>query len=282
MNGAIDIHVHHGPESVQERRQSALETACSARDLGMRAIVLKNHEYNSVPLAKLVSELVPEVQTFGGLTLDNDTGGLNPAAALVAARMGAKIIWMPTLTSANTKEVFEGLTGLELHGEEIDILDANGKLKAEVKEILQILKEYDVALASGHVTPKETFTLVEEAQRIGLTRIVVTHPLQQPLFATLFTMDELKQLAKSGVYIEHCFWGCMPPIGTTIPKTLVDATNELGAENCIMSTDFGMEYYPSAPEGLRLFVATMLKKGLTEQQVELMVKTNPARLLGLD
>ena len=107
MSGSIDMHVHFVPDSLLERRQDALRLAYSARELGMRAIVLKSREYNTAPVALLVSELVPEVQIFGSLTLDNEVGGLNPAAVLAAARMGAKVIWMPTFTATMLRNGLE-------------------------------------------------------------------------------------------------------------------------------------------------------------------------------
>jgi predicted TIM-barrel fold metal-dependent hydrolase len=92
----------------------------------------------------------------------------------------------------------------------------------------------------------------------------------------------MKQLAQSGAYIEHAFWEWMPTLTTNDPKVIVDAVKEIGAERSIMSTDLGQLYNPPAPEGMRLFIATMLRKGLDEQEIELMVKTNPAKLLNLD
>ena len=92
--------------------------------------------------------------------------------------MGAKVIWMPTFSSSNSKSVVEKVLGFKLPGVEQVILDSTGKLKAEVKEIFQIVKEYNIVLASGHVSPREIFALAEEAQRIGFTKLVVTHALQ--------------------------------------------------------------------------------------------------------
>jgi predicted metal-dependent phosphotriesterase family hydrolase len=62
----------------------------------------------------------------------------------------------------------------------------------------------------------------------------------------------------------------------------VELVGTVSAEMCIMSTDLGQSYNPPAPEGMRLFIGTMLRKGLKEDQVEVMVKTNPAKLLGLN
>jgi len=47
VSGAIDMHVHFGPESLMERRQNALQLARSAKEMGLRALVLKNR--NIIP-----------------------------------------------------------------------------------------------------------------------------------------------------------------------------------------------------------------------------------------
>jgi hypothetical protein len=281
MMGAIDMHIHFNPDSLILRREDALELAYSARDLGMRGLVLKAREFNTVPVALLVGKLVPEVRVFGSLTLDNEVGGLNAAGALSAARMGAKVIWMPTVTSANSKARSESAMGLKLPGQGQVILDSKGKLKPEAREILRIVKEYDIVLGSGHVSPQETFALVEEGRRIGLTKMVVTHALQASLMDSGLSADEIKQLAGSGAFIEHSFWGWMPTVSQADPKQIVESIKSTGAEHCILSSDFGQSYHPPAPEGLRLFIATLMRNGLGEKEIELMVKTNPARLLNL-
>ncbi len=281
VSGAIDMHVHFGPESLMERRQNALELAVSASEMGMKALVLKNREYNTVPIASLVSEIVPEVQVFGSLTLENEIGGLNPSAAIAAARMGAKIIWMPTFSSSNSKSVVEKVLGFKLPGTEQVILDSNGVLKSEAKEILHIAKDFDIVLATGHISPKETFALAEESQKIGFTKLLVTHALQGALTSVLCSNDELKQLAGEGVYIEHSFWDVLPTMNSYDPTQIVELVKAVGAEHCIMSTDLGQSYNPPAPEGMRMFIATLLRKGLDTGEIETMVKTNPARLLGL-
>ncbi len=281
MDGAIDMHVHFGPESLVERRQNALQLAQTARDLKMRAIVLKNREYNTQPTAYLVNQMVPDFQLFGSLTLDNETGGINPSAVISAAKMGAKVIWLPVFTSENSKPNAEKIMGIKLPGGTQYILDSSGKLKPEVLEILRIVKEYDIVLATGHISPKEIMVLSEETHRIGFNKLVVTHALQGILMLQMLTTDQMKQLVKNGAIIENSFWEWMPTLAGTDPQLIIDLVHALGAENCIMSSDMGQAYNPPAPEGFRLFIATMLRKGLQEKEIEIMVKTNPARLLGL-
>ncbi len=282
MKGSIDMHIHFSPDFLMERRQDAMELTRSAKELGMRAIVLKSREFNTVPLALLANKLNPEVQVFGSFTLDNEVGGLNTAGALAAARMGAKVIWMPTITAANSKAKAERIMGLKLPGEGQFILDSSGKLKSEAREILHIVKDFNIVLASGHLSPREIFALADESQRVGFSKMIITHPLQSQLMDEALSIDELKQIASTGAIIEHCFWGWMPTVSKSDPKQIVEAVKAIGAEKCIMSSDFGQFYHPTAPEGMRLFIATMLRNGLDEKDIGVMVKTNPAKLLDLE
>jgi hypothetical protein len=282
MSGSFDMHIHFSPDSLIERRQDALALAHSAREMGMRGLVLKAREFNTVPLAILVGKLVPEIRVFGSLTLDNESGGLNPACVLAAARMGAKVIWMPTVTAINSKARTEKSMGFELPGKGQTILDQAGKLRPEAREIAKIVKDFDIVLASGHISPLETFALAEEVQKIGLTKFVITHVLQNQLIDSALSSEEICQLAQAGAFIEHSFWGFMPAVSKSDPAQVVESVKATGAEHCILTSDFGQIYHPPAPEGFRLFIATLLRKGLGEKEIELMVKTNPMMLLGLN
>jgi hypothetical protein len=282
MNGAIDMHIHIGPESRLERRQNALHLAYTARDMGMKATVLKNREYGTVPVALLAQELVPEVQTFGSITLDNEAGGLNPGAVLAWVKMGAKVVWMPTATAANSKGKVLRSRGLDLPGEAQTVLNTDGTLLPEVKEIIGIVKEYDVVLGTGHLAPKEVFTLVEGCMAAGLKKVVITHVLQDQLMDVILTNDEIVRLAKMGAVIEYSYWTCRNNIANTDPALIVESIKLAGAENSILTTDFGQIENPPAPEGLRDFIEVLLEGGIEEKEIELMVKKNPARLLNLE
>ena len=65
------------------------------------------------------------------------------------------------------------------------------------------------------------------------------------------------------------------------PKELVKTIKSIGPERCIISTDFGQDFHPMPAEGLRMGIATMLKAGLEEVEIGMLVKDNPCRLLGL-
>ena len=48
-----------------------------------------------------------------------------------------------------------------------------------------------------------------------------------------------------------------------------------------MSTDFGQISNPVPVEGMRIFVETMLRYSITEDEIITMVRKNPALALGL-
>jgi hypothetical protein len=282
ITGAIDMHIHIDPESRLKRRQDSWQLAHTAREVGLRAIVLKNREYGTVPLARLVQQLVPEVLILGSITLDNEAGGLNPGAVLAWVRMGAKVVWMPTATATNSKGKVLRSRGLDLPGEGQSVLNSDGKLLPEVKEIIQIVKDHDVVLGTGHLAPQEVFVLVEEAIKAGLKKVVVTHVIQDQLMDMILTNEEIARLAKMGAFIEYSYWTCENNISRVAPGLLVESIKLVGAEHCIMTTDFGQIDNSPAPEGMRAFIRALLQGGIEEKEIETMVKKNPARLLNLD
>lgn len=273
LEGAMDIHVHCAPDPRVERRGSAIEFAQQARDMGMLGMVLKSHEYPTHPVAYTAGQAVPGVTLLGGVPLDLEVGGLNPTAVECAAKVGGRVVWMPTL-SARADRQLKGLNG------GIYLLDDQGKLVPEVYPILELVKANDMVLATGHISTEESMTLVSEARSLGISRIVVTHGTTMT-YMTGMTLEDMKTLAEMGAYIEHCVHVMMPLTRRMDPADMVSAVMSIGPQNCILSTGFGQDFHPSPAEGLRMGVATMLQAGMEEVEVGMLVKDNPCRLLGL-
>ncbi|MBI2858836.1 MAG: hypothetical protein HYX90_07140 [Chloroflexi bacterium] len=275
MRGSIDMHVHHGPDPVRERSVDALQAALEAEEAGMRAIVLKSHDYPTAPLAHIVGKSVHNLAVCGSICLDWEVGGLNPVALTTSALLGAKVVWMPTLSTLNDR------TRHNLGEGGIVITNEKGKIIPVVQELLDIIKAHDMVLCTGHVSVAESFALVDEARRKGLTKIVITHPLEE-LFGAYLSIDQQKQMADKGAFIEHCFYGTMPAWDGRIEiSEIVKAVKSVGADRCILTTDSGQSWNPRPVEGWRMMIADFLKCGLTAEEIELMIKVNPAKLLGL-
>jgi predicted TIM-barrel fold metal-dependent hydrolase len=274
LKGSIDMHAHYGPDPFAARKVDALMGAQMARDAGMRAIVLKNHQYGTAPLATIVSKVVPDIGVFGSICLNAEAGGLNHEIVETAAKLGAKVVWMPT-QSSNYDYMHN-----ELRTDGISILDEKGKILASVEKILDIAKHYEMVVATGHLPVNGVFVLAASAVKKGISKIVATHALGWHV-DTYFTVAQQCRIADMGAFVEYCFVTTIPEGGLD-PKEMVNAIKFVGAERCILSTDLGQVNNPAPSEGMKLMITLMLNNGLTEREIEVMVKENPARLLGLN
>lgn len=274
MKGAVDIHIHIGPDPNRRRRLNAYEAAVQAKEAGMHGVVLKSHDYNTTPVAYTVQQLVPDLVVLGGLALDFEVGGLNPHAVEAAGKLGSKIIWMPTFSSENDMKKNNRA------GRGIFILDENGMVLPVVTEILALIKKYDMVLATGHLSTPEIFALLDEARQRQIERILITHPLSVHVGPTL-SIEEQRRMIGPGIYFEHCFTACMPNSDRLDPRKIAEAVRSIGPEHCILSTDFGQITNPPPVEGMRMYIETMRHLGITADEIVTMIKTNPARVLAL-
>jgi hypothetical protein len=76
LDGAIDFHVHQGPDSV-DRAIDADDLARLAKKMGMRGMIMKNHFEDTAALVYMVRKEVPGIELFGGITQDLAVGGIN-------------------------------------------------------------------------------------------------------------------------------------------------------------------------------------------------------------
>ena len=279
LHGSVDMHVHFAPDALMEFRMDAVDTAELARQMGMKAIVLKAHTYPTASLASLAEKLVPEVRVFGSICLEYECGGLNPHALAAVAKLGNRVVWMPTHSSNNE---IKGSAGISLNEEGFSILDSKNQLEPEIDKILSLIKEYKMVLCSGHISPAETFALVEAALSKGISKIIITHPLTVEIAKQKFTLENLRQLGEMGAFIEHTYVGYLPNELRHDPKRLVETIRAVGAEHTIISSDLGQYWNLPPGEGMRMFIALLLQNGVTEHEVELMAKVNPSTLLDLD
>ncbi len=281
FRGSIDMHVHHGPDTFMLRRVDALEAARQAQQAGQRAIVLKSHKYPTAPLATIISQVVPGVQVFGSICLDAEMGGLNSHALKCSAQLGAKVVWMPTSSARNSINKIATVLGIPAEGPGCCILDEKGRLVPEIAGILDLVKAYDLVLANGHMSPAETFALFEAARARGINKLVVTHPLETDVVDLPVTIEDQKRLAQMGAFIEHTVFGLLPTSSGLRASEVAAAIRVVGPERVIISSDLGQIQNPPPAEGMRIFIAALLKEGFSAHDVELMAKVNPAGLLGL-
>jgi hypothetical protein len=268
LKDVIDLHLHAGPD-LQVRKLTYLEAALQAREAGMKAILIKSHATITADIAALLQPLVPGLLIFGGVALNDPLGGLNPHAVEAALKLGARQVWMPTLSAANHYH-HEGKKG------GITILSKQGKLKREVSEILDLLSQHDVILSTGHLSLKEIMVLVKEAKRRKIQKILVTHPDHHLL---VIPVEDQQNLAREGVYFDRCF--PTEEMCVLTMERMAAMIREVGVASTVLSTDFGQPHNPYPVEGMKAYIQELMRQGFTAQEIDQMVKVNPARLLNI-
>ena len=99
----------------------------------------------------------------GAVRLDTPVGGVNPQAVRylvdVAGHYG-RIVWMPTHDS-------EHEVRYNKESRPFVRVSREGKLLPEVHEVIKIVAQHDLALATGHVTPEESLQILRAARAAG-------------------------------------------------------------------------------------------------------------------
>ena len=292
VRGAYDLHVHVAPD-VPRRRIDDVTLAARFAELGLAGFALKSHYTSTAERAQIVSALVPGVAVVGAISLNCAVGGMNPLAVEIAAREGARIVWMPTLDSpAETAGRTEPKPGdkvpqwarlqHELHGlglsiEPVHVTDPEGRLLPETRDVLGAIARHGLILATGHLARDDTFAVVEGALEEGVADIVVTHP-EFP--CQNFSIEDQVALAERGCLLERCL--TTPHSGKTTWEHVFDGVRAVGIEHTLFSSDLGNPDYPEVEDGLALWADRLLGAGFDEDEVREMIVGQSRRLAGAE
>ena len=178
VRGGFDPHVHIAPDFAP-RRITDLELAERCLELGLAGFGLKSHYTATAERAAVVTAAVPGIKALGTITLNHAVGGLNATAVEVAARQGARIVWLPTVSSENEIGEVEhadpdgnvpvwvrfelDLRAAGVHPRAVPVVDANGDPLPELLEVIDVVARHDLVLATGHLSRDEIFTVVDAA-----------------------------------------------------------------------------------------------------------------------
>lgn len=282
--GTIDMHVHSHPD-VFGRSMDDIDVATLAKARGMRGIVIKNHISETASRAALVMHAVPGIEVFGGIVLNNAVGGINPVAVEWMHRFygsRGKVVWLPTFESDKHVKTFvkPDAKGIEVA--------PGGKVTPQMEEVLRIIAKQNLVLATGHVHPYEVVAVVKRAKELGVKNMIVTHALTN---VPGLSWEQAKEVTQNGAVIEVCFLQFMAgehaPLEflrhwtPTDAKTVARAIKEVGVQNIVVSTDLGQSANMNHPDGIEQAIGLMKKEGITDSDIDWMIRRNPARLLGL-
>jgi len=286
LRGAIDMHCHSGP-SVMPRRLDHIEALEEAASAGMRALLFKDHFYSVTPVVELLRDRYAHlgVEMVSGVPLNDTCGGLNPYAVDHGLKLGARLIWMPTFSAANhIRHNYRGhklVTAKPMKpAKMLTVIDEDGKIKDEVKEILDQIAEHDAVLSGGHLHISEIFKLFDEAIARGVKRRLVQHPT----YTIDATLADIRQLAEAGTFLEHSL--CMYIEGSRFQHWTGEELREViqagTVEQTILGSDLGQVQNPTPVTGFRAVIGLCINLGFSDDDIRQLVGGNAARLLGLD
>jgi len=292
VRGGFDPHVHVAPDFT-ERRVSDLELAARCREVGLAGFVLKSHYTATAERAAVVSAAVPGVRALGAIVCNHAVGGLNATAVEVAAREGARIVWLPTVSAPGEFAHVEasGAAGnvpvwvrfeLELRAagaapRAVPVVGEDGRPLPALLEVLEVVAAHRLVLATGHLSRDEIFAVVEAAVAAGVETIVVTHP-EFPS-QRISPADQLA-LAERGALMERTL--TTPYTGKCSWEQVFEATRAVGAERTVWGSDLGQVFNPPVEDGLALLADAFLQAGFSEDEVRAMAVDNTRRLAGVE
>jgi len=291
LHGAYDMHVHIDPDFVP-RIIDDISLARRCLELGLAGFQLKSHYTATAERARTVNAAVPGVHALGAIVLNRGVGGINALAVEIAAREGARTVWMPTVHSANEiHEVHSFAPGaplpvwmkfeLELRDagvapEPVEVLGPDGELLPETLAVFAVAARHQLVLATGHLARDEIFAVVDGALAAGIKDVVVTHP-EFP--SQNLSVDQQLALAQRGALLERCF--TTPYTGKVPWEHVFESVRRTGVQNNVLSTDLGQVFNPPVEDGLALFADRFLEEGFTEEEVHTMAVKNTRRLAGV-
>lgn len=277
LNGIVDMHIHSAPD-VRQRKMDDWEIMEAAIERGVRAVVIKSHMFPTADRATLVNHMVQEkygnipFTMFGGITLNHTVGGLNPQAAEVACQLGAKVIWLPTMSAEN--HVAKGASGPGV------AVCRDGKVVAAMHDIFSIVNNFDVVLATGHISAQECFLVAEAARKAGVKKLVITHP--EFHIVGMSVEDQIRIVRDYDVILEKEY---AQPIGNGLYKKNlednVQIMRQIPAKNIVVSTDGGQMQNPRWCDTITEYVNYLYEAGIPEADIRQMTSINPKMLLDI-
>ena len=282
-SGVIDTHVHAGPDIVP-RLMDDRALVAAARDAGYRGIVIKSHVEGTASRAAVARAVEwPNGDVLGGIALNRHSiGGLNPTGVATALALGARIVWLPTLSSVvqcrhSTGPARDALPKSGgVTGAVIEIGHELLRKDSELDEIFRLIAASNATLATGHLDPAMLLPVVEFAVQCGVPRVLITHP--EAPFLRVTVADQAVLAAIPNVWFERCYLSVL----TGVPVAQVaDEIRTVGVHSTVLATDLGQPGNPSPIEGLADFARQLALQGISESDLELMLVQNPSAALGL-
>jgi hypothetical protein len=290
VRGGFDPYVHAAPDFAP-RRISDLELAERCRALGLAGFGLTSHYTATAERAAVVNAAVGAPVATGSIVLNHSVGGLNATAVEVAARQGARFVWLPTVSAMGEFAKVERADAngnvpvwvrfeLELRQAgarpgPVRVLDEAGAPVPALRDVLDIVARRGLVLMTGHLSGAEVFAVVDAAVAAGVETVVVTNP-EFP--SHRLSPADQQRLAAKGALLQRAL--TTPYTGKCTWEQVFAATRVVGARHTVWGSDLGQVFNPPVEDGLALMADRHLAAGFSDEEVRIMAVENTRRLAG--
>lgn len=283
--GAIDLHTHPAPDIVP-RCQTIAEATADFTAAGFAGFVAKSH-VGSTAGACSTPSVGPGATAIGSICLNRPIGGLNPAAVEVAALLGARVVWLPTVDSRRqrkqavdspgTAPVWEGAQAKLSHrsgyGPPVTVLK-DGRVVPELHDVLDVISEYRMLLATGHLDHDEVFAVLDAAKDHGIERVMVTHP---DLPRQRINLEAQIEMARRGAWIERTMASVIE--GKLPLDDALRGVRACGTDSTLLTGDLGQPHNGPIAGGIRKWATALYTTGFSAKEIRQLLVTNPATAL---
>lgn len=270
----FDSHVHAGPDIV-ERIGDDLDIVDAYGAADFDGFVLKAHYESTVARAYTASRRLGK-PVVGGIALNQQCGGVNPAAVASALASGGRVVWLPTADSHTQSTA--GLPRLchvepRVGNHTYALPPIDPTTAAATDDVLALVADHDAVLATGHVSIEECRWVRRRAAFFGVERVLFTHPSY-----TVPGMDAalVRELAETGGYVEVTAFQLLHQPGCT--PAFLGRIAEAAGRRLVLSSDAGQPTSPTPPEALAQLVDVLAAEGLDRGWLEAAARDTPLGL----
>lgn len=284
LKGAIDLHTHPAPDIVP-RSQTIPEAIADFSAAGFAGFVAKSHVSSTASLCA-AQNADSQARAVGAIALNRPVGGLNAGAVEVAARLGARVVWLPTVDSRRQREEATvpgppplwARTQAELartpgYGPPIPVLEGSRVVPA-LHDVLDVVKEHSLLLATGHLDCEEVFAVLDAAADHGIERVMVTHP---DLPRQRITPDAQIEMARRGAWIERTMASLLE--GKLSLEDALRGIRACGTGSTLLTGDLGQPDNGPIVDGVRRWATCLRDAGFAGGEIRQLLVLNPAAAL---
>lgn len=274
----FDLHVHAAPDVIG-RIGDDNDICQMYAESEFSGFVLKGHHESTVGRAASLAK-TSGLDVVGGIALNKTVGGVNPATVVAALGSGGRVVWFPT-ADCHTQETaaLPRLSDLDARLDRAvlslpPVLVPDTQQAQDISLVLDLIAEYDAVLCTGHVSTAECRWLLDEAQKRGIKRFLLTHPSYT---VPGMSISEIAEFAERGAHVEITAFQMWHQPGMTT-EYLAQVAKAAGSK-LVLASDAGQPNSPQPPVALKELVSALSKEGLDERWLLDAASTVPRSLV---